>query len=69
MREETPITAFVCKIREKAPNTHEYKEENGYNRTYVANSLDDAVVWLSEKSEGADSRFFDYIIEEVEVVQ
>lgn len=66
---EKPITAFVCKIREKAPNTHEHKADTGYNRTYVANSLDDAVAWLGEQSEGADSRFFDYIVEEVEVVQ
>jgi hypothetical protein len=68
MTENERITAYVCKIREKAPNTHQYQED-GYNRTYVANSLDDAVAWLTDQSEGAESRFFDYIIEETEVVQ
>lgn len=63
----TPITAYVCKIREKAPNTHKELDQ-GYHRTYVANSLDDAVAWLDEQSEGSDDRFFDYIIEETEVI-
>lgn len=61
-------TQYIVKIREKAPRTNEY-QENGYNRTFVAKTLDDAVTWLSDQSEGADSRYFDYTIEEVAVVQ
>lgn len=63
------MSKFIVKIREKTLNTHEYLEgTDGFNRTFIADTLPDACEYLANNGEGADNRFFDYTIEEVEEV-